>query len=295
MLVKEIRKQNGWSQNQLSELSGLSVKTIQRIENGKVSPSLETAKSLAAVFGRDFNEFYELDSQSAPAASSATQAADSPAISAHKPAEKTALAQFPWQYASVIFVILVIFVVLGFLILRVDRLFSEMEDLVALQTLNQNQESGPSIASMPRTLRAGAEEFTSFYGQNAIQSLLIKPEGAQSDAASISLLELGTLLQIARIFSSTPERFTANAEVTLQQVLTQILTCYASSRGSITEQPGTESFNRLFVCVDGPIADNRWILGAEQRQNLADLEASVEGGDNNLIRRLVIETNGLNR
>jgi transcriptional regulator with XRE-family HTH domain len=32
--VKQLRLQRAWSQEQLAELAGLSVRTIQRIENG---------------------------------------------------------------------------------------------------------------------------------------------------------------------------------------------------------------------------------------------------------------------
>jgi transcriptional regulator with XRE-family HTH domain len=35
MLVQKLRLQRGWSQQQLAELSGLNVRTIQRIEKGK--------------------------------------------------------------------------------------------------------------------------------------------------------------------------------------------------------------------------------------------------------------------
>lgn len=49
MIVRKIRLQRGWSQEQLAELSGLSVRTIQRIERGQ-TPGLESLKSLAAVF-----------------------------------------------------------------------------------------------------------------------------------------------------------------------------------------------------------------------------------------------------
>jgi len=48
-MVKKLRLQHGWSQEQLSQFSGLSVRTIQRIEQGK-KPGLESLKSLAAVF-----------------------------------------------------------------------------------------------------------------------------------------------------------------------------------------------------------------------------------------------------
>lgn len=49
MIVRKLRLQKGWSQEQLAELSGLSIRTVQRIERGQ-SPSLESLKSLAAVF-----------------------------------------------------------------------------------------------------------------------------------------------------------------------------------------------------------------------------------------------------
>nr|WP_245659024.1 helix-turn-helix domain-containing protein [Marinomonas spartinae] len=48
-MVKKLRLQRGWSQDQLSQLSGLSIRTIQRIEKGQ-NPGLESLKSLAAVF-----------------------------------------------------------------------------------------------------------------------------------------------------------------------------------------------------------------------------------------------------
>ncbi|WP_309247253.1 helix-turn-helix transcriptional regulator [Shewanella sp. VB17] len=34
MIVRKLRLQRGWSQEHLSQLSGLSVRTIQRIERG---------------------------------------------------------------------------------------------------------------------------------------------------------------------------------------------------------------------------------------------------------------------
>ncbi|MGR5061354.1 2TM domain-containing protein [Photobacterium sp. DNB22_13_2] len=49
MIVRKLRLQRGWSQEHLSQLSGLSVRTIQRIERGQKA-GLESLKSLAAVF-----------------------------------------------------------------------------------------------------------------------------------------------------------------------------------------------------------------------------------------------------
>lgn len=49
MIVRKLRLQRGWSQDHLSQLSGLSIRTIQRIESGQ-NAGLESLKSLAAVF-----------------------------------------------------------------------------------------------------------------------------------------------------------------------------------------------------------------------------------------------------
>jgi len=45
MLIQKLRLQHGWSQQQLAELSGISVRTIQRIERGQPA-STESLKSL---------------------------------------------------------------------------------------------------------------------------------------------------------------------------------------------------------------------------------------------------------
>lgn len=56
MNLKSMRSTKGWSQEQMAEISGVSVRTIQRIEKGE-APSLETAKALAAAFEQPIDEF----------------------------------------------------------------------------------------------------------------------------------------------------------------------------------------------------------------------------------------------
>ncbi len=56
--IKDLREKQGWSQDQLAELSGLSLRTVQRIEKDGKS-SIETIKSLASVFELDFKELLE--------------------------------------------------------------------------------------------------------------------------------------------------------------------------------------------------------------------------------------------
>ena len=58
MLIQKLRLQRGWSQEQLAELSGLSVRTVQRIERGQPA-SLETLKALGAAFEIDFSDLKE--------------------------------------------------------------------------------------------------------------------------------------------------------------------------------------------------------------------------------------------
>jgi len=53
MPIQKLRLKRGWSQQQLADASGLSVRTIQRLENGHAA-STESLKCLAAVFEVDF-------------------------------------------------------------------------------------------------------------------------------------------------------------------------------------------------------------------------------------------------
>jgi transcriptional regulator with XRE-family HTH domain len=55
MLVQKLRLQRGWSQEQLADLSGLSARTIQRIESGSV-PSVESLKAIGSVFEIDWSQ-----------------------------------------------------------------------------------------------------------------------------------------------------------------------------------------------------------------------------------------------
>lgn len=54
MLIQKLRLKRGWSQQQLADASGLSARTIQRIEAGQPAAT-ESLKCLAAVFEVDFS------------------------------------------------------------------------------------------------------------------------------------------------------------------------------------------------------------------------------------------------
>jgi transcriptional regulator with XRE-family HTH domain len=58
MIVKKLRVERNWSQEQLAEFCGLNVRTIQRVESGNQA-SIETLKCLASVFEVDISKLTE--------------------------------------------------------------------------------------------------------------------------------------------------------------------------------------------------------------------------------------------
>lgn len=58
MSVRKYRLEKGWSQEQLAQISGLSVRTVQRIEQGQKA-GLESLKCLAAVFETNISDLIE--------------------------------------------------------------------------------------------------------------------------------------------------------------------------------------------------------------------------------------------
>jgi len=72
MLIQKLRLQRGWSQQQLADASGLSVRTIQRLEAGHPA-STESLKSLAAVYEVDFSTLNPEPSMNATANSPSEQ------------------------------------------------------------------------------------------------------------------------------------------------------------------------------------------------------------------------------
>jgi transcriptional regulator with XRE-family HTH domain len=63
-LLKKLRNEKAWSQDQLAEISGLSLRTIQRIEKSG-NTSLESKKAIASAFGIKASELDENENNSA--------------------------------------------------------------------------------------------------------------------------------------------------------------------------------------------------------------------------------------
>lgn len=60
--IKKMRLERHWSQEQLAKMSGLSIRTIQRIENGE-NAGLESLKALAAVFETNIEDSDKKDEE----------------------------------------------------------------------------------------------------------------------------------------------------------------------------------------------------------------------------------------
>ena len=77
MIVQKLRLQRGWSQDQLARFSGLSTRTIQRIERGQAA-SLESQKSLAAVFEINITQLQQEPEMNAATATTANESTNLP-------------------------------------------------------------------------------------------------------------------------------------------------------------------------------------------------------------------------
>ena len=126
-LIKERRYERSWTQAQLAEASGLSKRTIQRIEhNGKCS--FETILSLAAAFDVDVKEFTKFLSE--------IKSARCSNILSISPTQKAVIGFILMVPAFYFFMSNVLYYELGFLyVFRVDELFNTNSDSIALFNL----------------------------------------------------------------------------------------------------------------------------------------------------------------
>ena len=56
--LKEVREKVGMTQRELSELSGITITTISKIENGRHAPRISTANEIAKILNADFKELW---------------------------------------------------------------------------------------------------------------------------------------------------------------------------------------------------------------------------------------------
>jgi len=273
MDLRELRKEKGWSQGDLSNLSGLSVRTIHRIENGHVKPSAESAKALAAVFELPFAGFLSSAEESSSLGEQVSNANSSlKLVSIFTPSWRG------WvPYIAASFVAVSAYLI-NDLYLQIGQLSEDYSKLVLVQA--QNPDSDVNWSDPYEQARTGLmeviDEFTSYYGDQPIPSLLGVSEDATSENASVTLIEVSTLRFIARILSMSEGEPQRNSDVTVEFILDDFLSCYASQRQPITVQSKNENFDSMFSCIDEITSAKGWVLADQQSDALNNLSDSVK-------------------
>ena len=66
-IVKSLRLERGWSQQEVADRAGLNKMTISQYENGKRKPSFEVIEALAEIFHVDMNYLLGYTDETDPA------------------------------------------------------------------------------------------------------------------------------------------------------------------------------------------------------------------------------------
>ena len=284
MDIRELRKEKGWSQSDLSDLTGLSARTIHRIENGQVKPSVESAKALAAVFELPFSDFMSSFSKSSPKDMRPGKGGFSAWLGSTLPSSR--VGWLPYLTASFIAVSAYL---INDLYSQVGQLSAEHNQLAVAQA--PTPESNVNWSEPYKRARTGLEEvvneYVGYFGERPIPSLLRMQEDVTSQNASVTLLEVSTLRFIARIFSMSDGEPQRNSDITIEFILDDFLSCYANQRKPITLQSEPDNFVSMFSCVDEIISTNRWVLAEAQFDALNDLSRSLEEAETSAVRRLL--------
>ena len=289
MGLRELRKENGWSQGDLSKLSGLSARTINRIENGHVAPSAESAKALAAVFDLPFADFLSPAKESSRLGQ---KAKEQQASNANPTPELVTTFAISWRgwvpYIAASFVAVSAYLI-NDVYSRIGQLSEDYSQLAVVQapTPDSNVNWSDPYINVRTGLVEVIDEFTGYYGDQPIPSLLGVSEDVTSENASVTLLEVSTLRFIARILSTSEGEPQRNSDMTIEFILDDFLSCYASQRQPITVKSKNDNFDSMFYCIDEITSTKGWELADQQSDALNNLSRSVKDIDARAVRRLL--------
>jgi transcriptional regulator with XRE-family HTH domain len=284
MDLRELRKEKGWSQGDLSNLTGLSVRTIHRIENGLVTPSAESAKALAAVFDLPFADFLRPAKESSSSGQQASNAKPTP-----EPVTTFAISWRGWvPYIAASFVAVSAYLI-NDLYSQIGQLSEDYSQLAVAQAQTPDTEVDwldPYIQARTGVV-AVIDEFTSYFGDQPIPSLLGLQEDVTSENASVTLIEVSTLRFIARILSMSEGEPQRNSDMTIEFILDDFLSCYANERQPINAQSKNDNFDRMFSCIDEITSTKGWVLADQQSEALDNLSRSVKEIERATLRRML--------
>lgn len=292
MDLRELRKEKGWSQGDLSNLSGLSVRTIHRIENGHVAPSAESAKALAAVFDLPFADFLSPAEESSLLGQKAKEQQASHANPTPEPLTIFAIPGRRWApYIAASFVAVSAYLI-NDLYSQIGQLSEDYSQLAVAQA--PTPDSNFNWSDPYRLARTGREEaievineYVGYFGDQPIPSLLGVQEDVTSENASVTLLEVSTLRFIARILTMSEGEPQRNSDMTIEFILDDFLSCYASQRQPITVQSENDNFDSMFSCIDEITTTNGWVLADQQSDALNNLSRSVKEIESGTVRRML--------
>ena len=280
--VKILRNQKGWSQSELAALSGLSVKTIQRLEHGQGAPSLDTAKALASIFDRPFADF--LPSQPPPEVS-AQPLSDHPEpkgttssqVSVDVYANMLHKAKHYWRLAVTTVCVVTLF---GFLIKLYFDLANLSQVVADLASVMESDSayglSGESTATFICATRSRCENgnFDDYYGAEALMYAFQGVEENIGSARDVTLLELVMLRDTARIVTVWEGTAKQNSDISSSLALSNYLKCYSNSRSMIFS--ASEDIKNMQDCVYTVLADAQWEVGSEMNQALTNLAQRMQ-------------------
>lgn len=289
MDLRELRKEKGWSQGDLSNLSGLCVRTIHRIENGLVTPSAESAKALAAVFDLHFADFLRPVKESPSLGQKAKEQQVSNANSTPEPDTTFASSWRGWlPYIAASFVAVSAYLI-NDLYSQIGQLSEDYSQLAVAQA--QTPGSDINWSDPFQQARTGVvaviDEFTGYYGDQPIPSLLGEQGDLTSENTSVTLAEVSILRFIARILSMPEGEPQRNSDITVEFILDDYLSCYASQRQPITLQSENENFDSMFSCIDEVTSAKGWVLADQQSDALNNLSRSVKEIESGTLRRML--------
>ena len=281
-IVKEFRNQKGWSQSDLAALSGLSVKTIQRIEHGQGVPSLDTAKALASVFDRPFSDF--LSSQ--PSTDLSTQphrdgAEPKGTTSSQESADVYANlllgAERFWRPAVTAVIVATLFGFLTKLYLDMETLSQVVTDLASVMASDSayglsGESTTTFICSTENRCENGS--FDDYYGDQALIYAFQGIEGNTDGAGGATLLELVMLRDTARIVTVWEGSAKKNSDVSSSLALSNYLQCYSNSRSMSFS--ASENIEKMQDCVYAVLTDAQWEVGAGMNQALVNLAQRMQ-------------------
>ena len=275
--VKILRNQKGWSQSELAALSGLSVKTIQRLEHGQGAPSLDTAKALASIFDRPFSDFLPAappteksvqrhsDSAEPNEITSSQESADVYANMLHK-------AERYWRTAVTTVVVVSVFGFLSKLYLDMETLSQAVTDLASVVASDSAYGlSGESTATFICSTKSICENgsFDDYYGDQALIYAFQGVEGNTDGTGGVTLLELVMLRDTARIVTVWEESANKNSDVSSSLALSNYLQCYSNSRSMLSS--ASENIEKMQDCVYAVLTDAQWEVGSGMNQALINL------------------------